>query len=184
MGATWPISSLLVDRRRNRCGGLADHDHGRAQQASIELIALLENLQDTVGLDIRAFLHRHGLVMLGAEWLAVRVDGFQVVALEGVLKHLQGQLHAFAHRTNAFVVGAGQLDTALEAVEHGQQVAGELLEGELVRLFHILIGTTTNILQVGRYTQRLVLRGGELLFEQLHARGEVFGASAGSLISV
>ncbi len=53
-----------------------------------------------------------------------------------------------------------------------------------MRLFHILIGTTTNILQVGRYTQRLVLRGGELLFEQLHARGEVFGASAGSLISV
>ncbi len=179
MGVSQLISSLLVDRRRNRSRRLADHDHGRAQQTSVELITLLEHLEHAVRLDVGAFLHGHRLVLLGIERFAVRVDSFEIEALEGVLEHLQGQLDAFAHRTNAFVVRAGQFQATLQAVDDRQKVARELLQGELVGLFHVLLGAAAHVLQVCRGTQSLILGGSDLLFEQLYARDQILATRFG-----
>ncbi|MNO76901.1 hypothetical protein D3C76_679910 [compost metagenome] len=103
--------------------------------------------------------------MLGVERFAVRVDSLEVVALEGVVEHLQGQLDAFTHRLDAFVVGIGQFQAALQAVDHRQQVASEFFQGELVRLLDILLGATAHVLQVGNGAQRLILGGGQLFLE-------------------
>src|SRR5690606_41002450 len=45
MGSARWISSLFVDRRRRVGRCLADHDHRRAQQATVEQVALLEHLE-------------------------------------------------------------------------------------------------------------------------------------------
>jgi hypothetical protein len=89
----------------------------------------------------------------------------RLIALEGVLEHLQGQLDAFAHLLDVLVVGwsgPGQL----QAVDR-QQVAGEFFQRELVGLVDILLGAA-DVLQIGSDTQGLILRGGQLLFELLN----------------
>ncbi|MNH02021.1 hypothetical protein D3C79_612490 [compost metagenome] len=103
--------------------------------------------------------------MLGVERFAMRVDRLEVVALEGVVEHLQGQLDAFTHRLDGLVVGIGQFQAALQAVDDRQQVASELLQGELVGLLDVLLGATTHVLQVGYSAQGLILGGGQLLLE-------------------
>ncbi|MNH19878.1 hypothetical protein D3C79_796260 [compost metagenome] len=104
-------------------------------------------------------------MVLRVERLAVRVDGFEVVALEGVLEHLQGQLDAFADLLDVLIVGTGVRQGQLQAVDHRQQVARELLQGELVGLLDILLGTTAHVLHVGNGAQRLVLGCGQLFLE-------------------
>ncbi|CAI9002558.1 hypothetical protein EMIT0324P_60257 [Pseudomonas chlororaphis] len=184
MGALRAISSLLVNRRRNRCRCLADHDHGRAQQATVELIALLEHLENAVRFDVGTFLHGHRLVLLSVERFAMRIDRFQLITLQGVLEHLQGQFDTFTHRTNALVVRAGQLKTALEAVDHRQQVASKTLESEFMSFFYILLGTAADVLQIGRNTQCLILSASQLLFEHLHTSRQIFARSLRGLIGV
>ncbi|MNC80837.1 hypothetical protein D3C75_1337670 [compost metagenome] len=51
-------------------------------------------------------------------------------------------------------------------------------------LLYILLGATADILQVGCYTQRLVLRTGQLLLEHLYTCRQVFTGVLGSLIGV
>ncbi|MNZ92857.1 hypothetical protein D3C78_1119000 [compost metagenome] len=122
--------------------------------------------------------------MLGVERLTLRIDRFQVITLQGVLEHFQGQLDAFAHRTNAFVIRVGQLEAALQAVDDRQQVASELFQRELVSLLYILLGATADVLQISRNTQSLILSAGQLLFEHLHTSHQVFTRCFGSLIGV
>jgi len=153
MGALRLISSLLVNRRRNWRRRLADHNHGRTQQATIELIALLEHLQNAVRFDVGAFLHGHRLMVNGVEWFAMRIDRFKLITLERVMEHFQGQLDTFAHRADAFVVRARQLEAALQAVDDRQQVTGEFFQRKLVRLLDILLGTAADVLQIGSYAQ-------------------------------
>ncbi|MCY1429900.1 hypothetical protein D9M71_458320 [compost metagenome] len=116
-------------------------------------------------------------MVLGIEGFAVRVNRLEVVALEGVVEHLQGQLDTFAHRANVLVVGAGQFQATLEAVDDRQQVTGEFFQGELVRLFYILLGATAHVLQVGGGAQGLILGRRQLLFEHLHAGAQLLVAS-------
>ena len=177
MGMPGRISSLFINRRLRCCRRLADHHHGGAQQTAIEQVALLEHLEHAVRLDLGALLHGHGLVVLGVERLAVRVDWLEVVALEGVVEHLQSQLDAFAHRLDGLVVSTGQLQATLKAVDHRQQVASELLQGELVGLLDVLLGTTTDVLQLGSSAQGLILGGGQLLLEHLDAGTEILCTS-------
>src|SRR5471030_1537328 len=184
MGALRRISSLLVNRWRNRRWSLADHDHGRAQQASIELITLLENLEYAVRLDVGALLHGHRLMMNGVERFAMRIDRFQLITLQGVLEHFQGQLDAFAHWADAFVVRVGQFQATLQAVDDRQQVAGEFLQRELVSLFYILLSATADVLQIGGNTQSLILRACQLLFEHLYTSRQVFTRSRWALVGV
>ena len=158
------------NRRLRSARRLADHHHGGAQQAAVEQVALLEHVDHAVRLDIGAFLHGHRLVVFGVERLTVRIDGFKVVALEGVLEHLQGQLDTFTDLLDVLVFSAGVRQGQLQAVDHRQQVGGEFLQGELVRLLDVLLGTATDVLQVGGSAQGLVLGGGQLLFELQNAR--------------
>ncbi|CAE6953032.1 conserved protein of unknown function [Ectopseudomonas oleovorans] len=173
MGSPPKISSLLVDGRRRRGRRLAHHDHGRAQQAAVEQVALLEHLEHRVRLDVDTLFHRHGLVMLRVERSAMRVQRFQLMTRQGVDEQLEGQLHALAHALDRLVVRARQLQTTFQAVDDRQQVVGEFFQGELVRLLHVLLGATTHVLQLGRHAQRLVLRCSQLLFQCLHASRQV-----------
>ncbi|MCY1452480.1 hypothetical protein D9M71_694030 [compost metagenome] len=100
------------------------------------------------------------------------------------MEHLQGQLDAFAHRLDRLVVRAGHLQRALQGVDHRQQVAGELLQGELVRLLHVLLGAATDVLQLGGDAQVLVLGRGELLFQLQHAGVQILGGSDFRLFAV
>src|SRR5471030_1146174 len=184
MGALRRISSLLVNRWRNRRWSLADHDHGRAQQASIELITLLENLEYAVRLDVGALLHGHRLMMNGVGRFAMRIDRFQLITLQGVLEHFQGQLDAFTHWANAFVVRVGQLQATLQAVDDRQQVASELFQREFVSLFDILLGATADVLQISRYTQSLIMSTSQLLFEHLYTSRQLITRNLDSLIGV
>ncbi len=122
-----------------------------------------------------ALLHRHGLVMLGIERLAVRIQLLQLMTGQGVEQQLEGKLDAFAHRLDRLVIRVRQLETALQAVGDGQQVTGELFQRELVRLFDILLGTPTDVLQLCRHAQRLILRGRQLLLQRLHAGCQILG---------
>ena len=110
MGLPRRISSLFIDRGLRSARRLADHHHGGAQQTAVQQVTLLEHVQHAVRLHFGVFLHGHGLVVLRVERLAVRVDRFEVVALEGVLEHLQGQLDAFADgsRVNAVMMPIAQ----------------------------------------------------------------------------
>ncbi|MNT45465.1 hypothetical protein D3C72_1820510 [compost metagenome] len=100
------------------------------------------------------------------------------------MEHFQGQLDAFAHRTDAFVVRAGQFQATLQAVDDRQQVAGEFFQRELVSLLHILLGATADVLQIGGYTQSLILSACQLLFEHLYTSRQVITRSLGRLVGV
>src|SRR5471032_2842951 len=161
MGPLRLISSLLINRRCDRCRSLAHHHHRRAQQATVKLITLLEYFQYAVGLQVMAFLHGHGLVMLCIERLAaLRIDSFQLITLQGVLEHFQRQLKA-----------------TFQAVNNRQQVIGEFFQREFVSLLDILLGTAADVLQIGGNTQRLILRSSQLLFEHLHTSRQLITGS-------
>ncbi|MNN51193.1 hypothetical protein D3C81_1658170 [compost metagenome] len=100
------------------------------------------------------------------------------------MEHFQGQLDAFAHRLDRLVVRAGHLQRALQGVDHRQEVAGELLQGELVRLLHVLLGATANVLQFGGRAQVVILRRGELFFQLQHAGVQILGGSDFRLFAV
>src|SRR5690606_35027644 len=55
MGVSVEISSLLIDRRLRLSRRLADHDHRRTQQASVEQVALLEYLEHAARFGVDAF---------------------------------------------------------------------------------------------------------------------------------
>src|SRR5471032_10045 len=178
MGPLRLISSLLINRRCDRCRSLAHHHHRRAQQATVKLITLLEYFQYAVGLQVMAFLHGHGLVMLCIERLAaLRIDSFQLITLQGVLEHFQRQLNPFAHRADVFIVRVGQLKATFQAVNNRQQVISEFFQREFVSLLDILLGTAADVLQIGGNTQRLILRSSQLLFEHLHTSRQLITGS-------
>jgi hypothetical protein len=53
-----------------------------------------------------------------------------------------------------------------------------------VSFFHVLLGTTADVLQIGGYTQSLILRTSQLLFEHLYTSRQVFTRSLGALVGV
>ncbi|MCY1185378.1 hypothetical protein D9M73_261510 [compost metagenome] len=50
--------------------------------------------------------------------------------------------------------------------------------------FYILLGATADVLQIGGYTQSLILSACQLLFEHLYTSRQVITRSLGSLIGV
>ena len=150
MGPLRLISSLLINRRCNGGRSCTHYHHRRAQQATVEQITLLKYVQNFVGIKVSTWLHLHCLMILSIEGLArLRINDLQLIALERVPEHFQGQLDPFAHRTDVFVVRVGQLKATLQAVDNRQQIVGEFFQREFVSFFDILLGTAADVLQIG-----------------------------------
>ena len=90
---------------------------------------------------------------VGVKRLVDRVERHQTKLGHAALHGFQGQLDTFDHRLEGFVLLVGQFDGTLKVVQHRQQFVGELLQSKLVRLLHIQLGTTAQVLHLGGGTQ-------------------------------
>jgi hypothetical protein len=101
-------------------------------------------------------------VLVRVELLADRVDLDQRVLLEGGNQLLQRQLDAGAEGFDRLLLDGQR---GLQAVLDGEQFAGELLDGKLVRRGDVFLRAAADVLAVGLGAQPGVVVFGGLQFE-------------------
>ena len=142
-----------------------------AQQAAGQQIARDQLLHDGAGGNGRILDLHHGLMELGVERLAQRLDPGDAVAFEHRLQLALGGLHAgddgAQRRIERLEVGRQRRKRAAEVVGDRQDVARKAFDAELVGLFDVLLGAAADILRVGDGPQVLVLQVGVLGLEAL-----------------
>jgi len=127
----------------------------RAQQATVEQVALLEHLGHVVRRHAGGLHLADRLVVLGIERLAGRVQHAQAV-LAGDLQQLPvGHLQAVPERAG---LAAGRGQAGVQAVEDRQQVAEQALVGELAGTVDLAGDPLALVFEVGAFQQRLRLQ--------------------------
>ena len=67
-------------------------------------VALLHDGDYRVGLNIRVFLHGHGLMQSRVKWLTQRIHRFDVEFAKTVRKTLEGQIDAIVNRLHGLIL--------------------------------------------------------------------------------
>ena len=99
------------------------------------------------------------------ERLPLGVHHLDIELLQGVQEAFECQLHALGDGFHGLVFNRCGLQRALQVVDDRQQVPGELFEGELARLLHILLCPALDVLGVCLGAQGGVAGGGQFLLQ-------------------
>ena len=95
----------------------------------------------------------------GIKGLAQWVHCFDVEFAETVGKTLQGQINALMNRLDRLVVVIRSgTQGPLKVVHHGQQFDTEFFQTELVRFFHVLLGSAAEILHFRLHPEQVITR--------------------------
>lgn len=152
-------------------------------------VALLHDRHHRIGLYLVVLLQGHGFVPLRIEGLALRIDRLDIEPVQRVHETLQRQLDALIQSLDLrILLVRNRLQRAFQVVDHDQQLADQFFLAVLVCLFHILLGTTTHVVQLGMSPQHLFLLAGQLFLRlgqplQRLLPGELFPGARGSLLS-
>ena len=113
-------------------------------------------------------------MQLGIERFAYRVDLPDLETCQRFHKALQRELHALVETAHLLALGIRNgTQGPLQVVEHRQQFAAELFEGELVGFFDIAFAAATHVLHFGLGTQhRFTLLGERRSHRLLDARSD------------
>src|SRR5690242_21828481 len=103
----------------------------------------------------------HRLMALGIERLPDRIDELESIPLDDARELAQRELHAAA---KARVVATLDRETALEIVDHGEEIGQQLFIGEAARLFEVALQALPLVFELGALPQHDFAHLGELRF--------------------
>ena len=149
---------------------LDDTDLGGAEDAAVELEALLLDVEDGVVLLVGHGGHEGGLVLVGVEDLTLGVDALETVLLEGLEEDVLGHLEALVEVDKVLeVLGlllglelllGNDAQGTVEVIDRFNEVLGELLDGEVLGLLDLAGGALLEVAEVGDGAEALILKRG------------------------
>lgn len=146
-------------------GVLDDANLGSAEDAAVELEALLLDKEDEVVVLVGLGSHKGGFVLVGVELFAGGVDALEAVLGEGrhenVLGHLEavvqvGEVLGLLGLVGEFL-GRDGGESAVEVVNALDEVLGELLDGKVARRLDLALGAVLEVAEVGNGAKAFVL---------------------------
>ena len=156
---------------------LDDTDLGGAEDAAVELEALLLDVEDGVVLLVGHGGHEGGLMLVGVEDLTIGVDALETVLLEGLEEDVLGHLETLVQVDQVIeVLGlllglelllGNDAQGAVEVVDALNEVLGELLDGEVLGLLDVAGGALLEVAEIGDGAKALVLQRGGILCKWL-----------------
>lgn len=146
-------------------GVLDDANLGSAENAAIELEALLLDKEDGVIVLVRLRGHKGGLVLIGVELFAGRVEALETVLGEGlhedVFRHLQAIVEVdevlSLLRLVGELLGRNVGEGAVEIVDAVHEVLGKLLDGKVAGRFDLALCAVLEVAEVGDCAEAFIL---------------------------
>ena len=153
----WTAFCPLLARRGS--GSLTDYHHGRPDDTTVKGVAFLHHRDHRIGLDVRVLLNRHRLMHGWVKRLTQWDHRFDVEFDEAVRKTLKRKIYALMDRLDRIIVVIRSgTQGPLKVVHYVQQFNTEFFQTELVRFFHVLLGSAAEILHFCLHPKQIITR--------------------------